>query len=346
MSDATRQRLLQTRQPGYMDSATGTTAPFTETGDADPQFESISRVDAVHRSDVELTFNNPSLICNEHTDIASLADGSLESAPSSWSFLSGVVVEVEGIGTEMESLNILDSPNFASVSSKVQNDKSLVDNETIIHNTTPAATEIGDCLIGEGYGKRQGSHDTSGIATSYTSVTNSQTPRTTPEFEDRNGEGDAGHSGLIPLDGSISTKNGKEQDMDDDYKQGISHYRGEGVVQDYSRAFEFFLRAARKGCTDAYSKLGYMYNHGFGVAQNHSEAMKWYRTAASNGSAESQYNLGVMYEESRGMPSDYFAALKLYQKAANQGYARAQYSLGHMYERSFAMMRNYSKAFD
>ena len=72
----------------------------------------------------------------------------------------------------------------------------------------------------------------------------------------------------------ISAKKG---DMTAQYNLGVMYANGQGVTQNYSKAFEWYSRAAAQGDADAQYRLGLMYASGQGVTQNYSKAFEWYR---------------------------------------------------------------------
>ena len=121
---------------------------------------------------------------------------------------------------------------------------------------------------------------------------------------------------------------------DDAYTQlllGVQYYRGDGVEQDYKKAFELFHKSAEQGATMAQFILGNMYRNGEGVDQDHKKAFKWHRKAAEHGYISAQYNLGDMYYNGDGVEQDYKQAIEWFRKAAEQGNALAQLNLGTMY---------------
>ena len=61
------------------------------------------------------------------------------------------------------------------------------------------------------------------------------------------------------------------------------YYQGEGVKQNYSKAREWFEKAAKQGHARAQFNLGFMYANGSGVEQSDSLAMRWYGRAAAQG---------------------------------------------------------------
>ncbi|KAG0001360.1 hypothetical protein BGZ79_004763 [Entomortierella chlamydospora] len=82
-----------------------------------------------------------------------------------------------------------------------------------------------------------------------------------------------------------------------------------------------------QGHIKAQYNLGVLYEKGYGVPQDYSKAGEWYQKAASYGHVSAQYNLGVVYHSGLGVAQDYFKAAEWYQKAAEQGHTRAQLNL-------------------
>ena len=66
------------------------------------------------------------------------------------------------------------------------------------------------------------------------------------------------------------------------------YYQGEGVKQNYSKAREWFEKAAKQGHARAQFNLGFMYANGLGVEQSDSLAMRWYGRAAAQGDDEAK----------------------------------------------------------
>ncbi|ORZ28551.1 hypothetical protein BCR41DRAFT_367175 [Lobosporangium transversale] len=84
-------------------------------------------------------------------------------------------------------------------------------------------------------------------------------------------------------------------------KLSYIYYQGLGVSQDYSKAFGWYLKAAKQGDDDAQSNLGYMYLEGKGISQDYSKAMDWCFKATEQGNAVAQSNLGHMYAQGQGV---------------------------------------------
>ena len=70
---------------------------------------------------------------------------------------------------------------------------------------------------------------------------------------------------------------------------------------DYATALSLWGPLAAQGNANAQFRLGLMHYNGDGVVQDHKEAVKWYRLAADQGNALAQNNLGTMYESGHGV---------------------------------------------
>jgi TPR repeat protein len=73
------------------------------------------------------------------------------------------------------------------------------------------------------------------------------------------------------------------------------------------------------GVASAQNNLGTCYSSGLGVTQNYTKAAEWYRKAAEQGVAGAQVNLGGCYYNGTGVARDYVEAVRWYKKAAIQG---------------------------
>lgn len=86
---------------------------------------------------------------------------------------------------------------------------------------------------------------------------------------------------------------------------------------------QFIFQGTQLGA-DAQNDLGNIYRDGENVPQDYSKAFEWYSKAANQGLAEAQFSLGFMYENGEGISQDYSKAFEWYSKAADQGIAEAK----------------------
>jgi len=105
------------------------------------------------------------------------------------------------------------------------------------------------------------------------------------------------------------------------------------------------VKSAEHGDAEAQYALGSLYATGQGVLQDFKQAAQWYSKAAGKGHVWAQTNLGFFYDKGLGVAQDYAAAFKWYQKAAGQGDATAQSDLGDLYYRGEGVPQNYEEAY-
>jgi TPR repeat protein len=85
---------------------------------------------------------------------------------------------------------------------------------------------------------------------------------------------------------------------------GLMYIEGQGVSQDYEKAFKWFTLAAEQGSPVAQYELGEMFYRGEGVPQDWAEAFKWHTLSAHQGFPQSQLALGVMNLKGEGVLQD------------------------------------------
>ena len=79
--------------------------------------------------------------------------------------------------------------------------------------------------------------------------------------------------------------------------------KGEGVKQDYSKAREWYEKAAKQEHAGAQYNLGIMYKNGQGVEQSDSNAIRWYAKAAAQGDEDAQVAINAILAEKRSRES-------------------------------------------
>lgn len=111
------------------------------------------------------------------------------------------------------------------------------------------------------------------------------------------------------------------------HRLGVEYMNGHaGVVQqDYGKARQYHLQAARAGYTLSMFDLGSMCEFGQGASPSISDAAKWYGHSAAYGLAQGQYNYATMLEAGEGVPVNTIEALKFYILAARGGFAGVPY---------------------
>ncbi len=105
-----------------------------------------------------------------------------------------------------------------------------------------------------------------------------------------------------------------------------------------TRAFEWFMVAAKQGHIEASYYVGLYYQNGKGVEQNIDEAIQWYEKAALENDRDALYHLAMIlikYED-----KDWENIHKLLTKAAQQDHPNAAYNLAVMYQKGDGVQIN------
>ena len=118
------------------------------------------------------------------------------------------------------------------------------------------------------------------------------------------------------------------------YAIGFMYQFGQGVPQDYQKAFELFELAARQNDTDAQYALGMLLEQGLGTSRrDYRAALEWYvRAADGGGNPNADFAVGRMYLKALGTNRNLGAAFDRFRRAALQGHPAAQYALASMFE--------------
>lgn len=132
------------------------------------------------------------------------------------------------------------------------------------------------------------------------------------------------------------------------YHLGECYRKGEGVHQDYEKAFYCYKKAAR-GCVDAQFALGQCYFYGKGVDTDYSLAVCYFKQIVElMGSPESNYYLGICYEEGLGVPQDYKTAFEYYKEAITSSTKtgrEAKFIVAEFYKNGLGVAKSEQEAF-
>ena len=153
------------------------------------------------------------------------------------------------------------------------------------------------------------------------------------------------------------------------------YHTGVGVLQNYTTAANWALKAAQQGSADAQNLLARYYSTGLGRKKDAKHVLFWMEKSATSGAPQYLYdlgllleanapqdaaraydnamqaghtqapvNLGMLYQTGRGVAQDFDHAHALYKVAAEAGSARAQNNLGLLYVRGHGVAQNYEQA--
>ncbi len=149
--------------------------------------------------------------------------------------------------------------------------------------------------------------------------------------------------------------------------------------EQFGKAFDWFMKSANNGNSDAYFEIGLMYGNGEGVEMSPLIAMDWHRKAqlsgitplgskqikfyddnqegtskqvkpsvifekkkkaAENGDIEAQYSVAQQLDFGILVTRNFAQALKWYKHAAENGHQEAQFLLGYFYCRGLGVDQN------
>jgi len=122
--------------------------------------------------------------------------------------------------------------------------------------------------------------------------------------------------------------------------------RGDGVLQNYSRAVEWYRAAADQGESRAKNALGALMISGLGGQADPEAGFALLQEAAQTGELRHIFDLATAYEQGLGTAVDMAQAVALLQKAAAGGYVEAQVSLGVIYHLGTAGDIDIARALD
>jgi len=111
------------------------------------------------------------------------------------------------------------------------------------------------------------------------------------------------------------------------YAIAMLYWQGQGVPQDYQKAYDWLLKAADMNHAGAQAKLGYLYTAGSVVPQDYGKAFYYYNEAARQGDIDGQYNLGIFYLFGWGIQRDTVMAKQYLAAASAQGDEAAEQAL-------------------
>ena len=72
---------------------------------------------------------------------------------------------------------------------------------------------------------------------------------------------------------------------------GCMYFNGNGISQDYKKAYCYFFKASKQGSISAPYNLGILFEYGYGVEKSRQKAFEWYQQAKSLGSKHAEKKL-------------------------------------------------------
>ena len=127
-------------------------------------------------------------------------------------------------------------------------------------------------------------------------------------------------------------KAAQQNDGQGQYGLAYMYFYGQGVAKDIPTAWGWYQKAAANGYSEAMLQLGYLYDTGIGTKADAKIAADWYQKAIAAGNVTAIYNLALMYLEGEGVKKDQAKAMRLLEEGAEASSADAELELGYLYQ--------------
>lgn len=128
---------------------------------------------------------------------------------------------------------------------------------------------------------------------------------------------------------------------------GTLHERGVGTPRNYSKALEWYGKAATAGLGQGYYNVGICFEVGMGTSVDMSKAFSCFESAAKLGMAEGLFKMGMMRLSGIGVEKDDALGVDLLGRALAGGNSQAANNLGMIaFEGSHGQRKDMNKAFD
>ncbi|WP_444997805.1 tetratricopeptide repeat protein [Aliikangiella sp. IMCC44359] len=100
------------------------------------------------------------------------------------------------------------------------------------------------------------------------------------------------------------------------------------------KAFQWYLKAAEGGLSDAQTLIGESYLNANGVKQDYAEAYRWLIKAAKQGDLNAEFYLGNLFLEGKGRKKDVSSAISWFKKSAAKRHLMSINNLAWIYATS------------
>ncbi len=128
-------------------------------------------------------------------------------------------------------------------------------------------------------------------------------------------------------------KTAKSHDPDAMFNLGVVYYNGDGVRQNYFKAFKCFREAAEHGNSDAQRGLAICFQNGQGVTYSEYRAHAWMLMSAEAGNPLGMYEMGTYCRYGAcGEEKNIDKAIQWYKKSAEAGNGLAFLTLAKLFE--------------
>lgn len=120
---------------------------------------------------------------------------------------------------------------------------------------------------------------------------------------------------------------------------------GEGIAQDFGKAFYWYQQSAARGLAPAQYRLAMLFELGKGVETDPVRALLWYDRAATAGNVRAMHNAAVLAAGDAAGRPDYAKAFRWFSAAAERGFRDSQFNLAILFERGLGVTADPSEAY-
>ena len=112
--------------------------------------------------------------------------------------------------------------------------------------------------------------------------------------------------------------------------------------QDYKKAFDLYLRAAKQNHPRGLYKVGYCYKYGIGTELDNKKAIEYFTKAHTLKETDGSYELGLYYVFDT---LEYDKAFKIFESLEKNDKGRSLHMMGYCYQHGYGVTRSPSNAF-
>lgn len=132
---------------------------------------------------------------------------------------------------------------------------------------------------------------------------------------------------------------------------GDMYSTGKGVQVDFSKAENYYMRAADLESDEGVNRLALLYLLQDGLdsednTENAKKTLALIKKVAEKGNAQALYIMSMVYQNGYMVESDQDKAIDYLRQAAEKGFAEAEYSLGYLYLTGFGVQIDNQKGID
>lgn len=159
-------------------------------------------------------------------------------------------------------------------------------------------------------------------------------------FESGRGTDVSFYSAVNQYEIAAKLKNGEAQ-----FYLGVYYLEGIFYLRNYTKAFNYLVKAIKNNYLIAYYYLGVLWWHGLGCQQNYEKAFKCFKKHSDDYiNSFTSYYLGYAYYKGLGVTVDYHQAFIWFKNSAEIGNYDGRITLAYFYYRGIGVEKNLDEA--